>query len=184
MTISDGIFRKNLVKRTILFLICVSCTGNNDEISFINRESWNAVPPIHRKRMKKRYRQGIPFDGMCIHYSGFDTDMSLRALQQYHMIRLQYPDIAYHYVIDTRGQIYQGRETLFFSDFPEKSLRSIHICCISDLKFSSNKWLPKTQVQALKKLILQLINDFNINDKNVYFCDSTGYENLNMELQD
>jgi hypothetical protein len=178
MTISKNIIRKII---NIIFFIFWTCKGNSERITIIERNAWNAFPIIRQDRLDFCFRNGKPFDGICIHYSGFSSDISPIALQKYHMIHLRCDDIMYHYMIDSRGKIYQGRDTTYFYNMPDDQNSHIHVCCISDMKFSSTRWLTNNQRNSLNKLILQLMNDFNIISKNVYFYDSTGYENLELK---
>jgi len=177
MIITPAIFRQ-ILKLSVCVVLFWTCSENRDPLHIISRNAWNARDPVYPLQMESKRRHNIPFTGICIHYSGFSCDMDPRSLQDYQILRLGYPDINYHYIIDKRGHIYQGRDTLFFCETLHKTDPYIHLCCISDMKFSSGSWLPKKQKNSLKEMIRYLYDLYNIHGKSIFFYDSTGYEDL------
>ncbi|KUK52397.1 MAG: Putative peptidoglycan recognition protein (Probable wrong end) [Marinimicrobia bacterium 46_47] len=177
MIITPVILRR-ILKFTACLVLFWTCAENEDTPRIIPRNVWNARNPVYPRRMENRRRHNTPFTGICIHYSGFSSDMSPRSLQDYQILHLGYPDINYHYIIDTKGRIFQGRDTVFFCETRNKTDPYIHLCCISDMKFPSGSWVPDKQKNSLRKLIQYLYNLYNIHDKDIFFYDSTGYEDL------
>jgi len=173
----------HIILRRILKLICCigllwACSDNRESPEIIPREAWNARDPVHPRRMEKRRRHHVPFKGICIHYSGFSCNISPHSLQAYQILHLHYPDITYHYIINKKGNVYQGRDTAYFSETPTGADEYIHLCCVSDMKFQKGIWLPEKQAESLRKLIQYLYDLYYIPDKNIFFYDSTGYEDL------
>ncbi|MDD5581698.1 MAG: N-acetylmuramoyl-L-alanine amidase [Candidatus Marinimicrobia bacterium] len=162
---------------SILFF-CIACEKHPKTPIIISREGWHAIEPIHTIPLEKSKRNRETFDGICIHYSGFSDQISPASLQHYHIFRLQYPDVTYHFIIDRKGKIYEGRDALYFSETRQGKDTNIHICCISSLKFPPREWLPKKQKNSLQNLIYYLMNFYNINIENIFFYDSTGFEDL------
>ncbi|MDK2975865.1 MAG: hypothetical protein PWP06_340 [Candidatus Marinimicrobia bacterium] len=177
MIITPVIFRRFL-KLFACLVLFQACAENGHTPHIIPRDAWNARKPVYPQRMESIHRHNTPFTGICIHYSGFSCDMSPRLLQNYQILRLGYPDINYHYIIDKRGHIYQGRDTVFFCETRNKMDPYLHLCCISDMKFPTGSWLPDKQKNSLKKLIQYLYDVHNIHDNNIFFYDSSGYEDL------
>ncbi len=177
MTTIPGVSRK-VAETALLLWILFACSDNKGVPEVIVREEWGAREPLYLHRLEKQRRDKESFIGICIHYSGFSVSVKPRLIQQYQMMRLNYPDVAYHFLIDRKGRVFQGRDTLFFSETSRGPDRYIHLCCISDMKFSPDNWLPVQQKRSLQKLILYLIDCYSINSKNVFFYDSTGYEHF------
>ena len=76
--------------------------------TMINRADWAKMPP-NNKSTKGFYhaeRKSIQFIG--IHHDG-STDATLKSILMYHIKTNGWGDIAYHFVIDKKGRIYEGR---------------------------------------------------------------------------
>lgn len=73
-------------------------------MEIITRAQWGARPPDRVQRITWSAR-----DTYVQHYSGASRDQSVRAIQDYHMDVQGWSDIGYAFLVDWRGQIYEGR---------------------------------------------------------------------------
>lgn len=74
-------------------------------MNIISREEWGAVPPTHTAQLD------IPTRDLILHHAGSSGGGArrVRAIQRFHMESRGWSDIAYHYLIDSDGTIYEGR---------------------------------------------------------------------------
>jgi len=78
------------------------------KVTMVNRADW-AKLTVNDKSTKGFYhaeRKSIQYIG--IHHDG-STDATLKSILKYHTKTKGWGDIAYHFVIDKRGRIYEGR---------------------------------------------------------------------------
>jgi N-acetyl-anhydromuramyl-L-alanine amidase AmpD len=93
----------------LLLSSCNSGQGNN-EFKIISRNTWNALELSSSTAL---YKYNKPMKEVLariiIHHSAFSDQPGPKFLQEYQMLRMRYDDIAYHYIIGKRGEIYEGR---------------------------------------------------------------------------
>lgn len=78
-----------------------------DSMQFVTRAEWGARPPRQRTAMP------LPQRNVWVHHgtgpSGPDPAALVRSYQAYHMDSRGYSDIAYNWLVDSGGRIYEGR---------------------------------------------------------------------------
>lgn len=103
------------------------------EVAMVGRRSWRALSPRSGLQRHRPVR-------LTLHHSGVRlTDDSeapgrVRQHQRWHMIEKGHPDIDYHYLVDRRGTIYEGRDPAFRGDTQTDYDPTGHllVCCEGD----------------------------------------------------
>jgi hypothetical protein len=87
---------------------------NSSKIEIIPRSQWNARSPITNdpRRSYERYQEPLQdiLDSIVIHHAGNDRHETMRDVQDLHMDKKEAADIRYHFGIDKKGRIFEGRD--------------------------------------------------------------------------
>jgi hypothetical protein len=77
-------------------------------MDIVTREEWGAVPPTGSSTGVARL--AVPTKDLILHHAGSSGGAAtrVRAIQRYHMQSQGWGDIAYHYLIDSDGTVYEG----------------------------------------------------------------------------
>lgn len=106
------------VLRTLGFLS--TAKAHSDDPQIITRAQWGAPEPNSSDRWTPEYRQ---LEHVIIHHTAVatqgDSAASVRAVWYYHANSLGWGDIGYNYLVDTSGNIFQGRYS--DQDYAEKN---------------------------------------------------------------
>lgn len=117
--ILKGLVKNDYIKITLfaIVLYSVSCQkkANNclNKIEIISREEWGARKWKSHISMYKEYGLEKPnYEWITIHNSNLGRGVEesiIKFIQNYHMEEFGWADIGYNYVIDSAGNIYEGR---------------------------------------------------------------------------
>jgi hypothetical protein len=147
-----------------LLLTAVSRVRSREQtLHVISREEWHARPPTHA------YKPHV-IDRITIHHQAVmayryqDAKKRLRIMQYYHQHHPPdrgFADVAYHFIIDRRGRIYEGRSTAFAGETSAGYDPTGHllICLLGDFR----KQHPTRQQQrSLIALVNWAIHTFGV----------------------
>ncbi len=187
-----NLFTQNMFFGLLIF-ISILCCCETDNPNIIERKSWD----LEKKSTKKNvYKYTVNINAVLtyiiIHHSAFVSKPGPALLLQYHLDQLKYSDIAYHFIIDSNGKVYEGRAIFYMGAHAGQtkeanqladSIRlgisnlsiveakkldpdygSIGICL--DGNFNYAEPAPK-QLEALRKLLTYLISKYSINKDNI-----------------
>lgn len=163
----------------ILIILLTGCSVEPEDLTVIPRKDWNACPAFFPEKLENTRTIPVLYKGIIIHYSGFSNSLSPKEIQVYHLTKLGFADINYHYLIDSHGFIYEGRNLKYKAEKFTDYENYIHICCISDMKFYHRRWLTKKQRAALRKAVIYICKNYEIENNYIKYFDSTGYEYVN-----
>ncbi|MFW5703637.1 MAG: peptidoglycan recognition family protein [Patescibacteria group bacterium] len=136
------------------------------------RSEWNAREPLSEPEEGYYAERRRPIRYIGIHHTDTPKTYSIGPMQEYHINMKGWGDIAYHYLIDHEGNIYEGRDTSKCSDTASDSdnykgtlCSIINIALIGD--FSGSHELGETQMQALQQLTAWVAQRYDISRSNV-----------------
>lgn len=141
----------------------------------ISRKSWGARPG-QRSNMNA---SGNRYTRITVHHSadtisphldgslGSSSD-AVRRLQKYHMTNEGYGDLGYHFMIDPKGRLFQGRELTWqgahAGDF-EKNKANIGICLLGNFDMDRP---TRAALRTLEKTLKSLRSKYRISNRSVY----------------
>jgi hypothetical protein len=143
-------------------------------LKVLPRSSWGARPVI-----TSRSEPMGPIRRLTIHHSGEDEDFEaqsraataqkIRGIQRHHQRRLGWADIGYHYVVDRRGEVWQGR-ALTYQGAHAKGLANLGNIGIVVLgNYGANRQrLNEAQQQSLAVLTAKLCEHYGIPASQVF----------------
>lgn len=129
---------------------------------------WKEMSPI-----TSRMKLNPPvFHSIAIHHTAMKTPINsdmlriLRSIQRYHIKSKGWGDIAYHYLIDPHGKIYQGRELKYVADTSTDfdPTGYINICLMGNFENVEAEQKAKT---SLVSFLSALLIKHNLTAKNV-----------------
>lgn len=93
----------------------------------IRRSAWGASPPTSPLEPDWYY------DSIVVHYTGHQNLTTPHAIQAYDIEHDHFDDVAYHYIIEPGGLIYEGRELIYKGSHVKlQNTGKIGIACIGD----------------------------------------------------
>jgi hypothetical protein len=95
--------------------------------NIIRRSVWGAMPPTSPL---------VPdwgYDSIVVHYTGHNNLTTPHAIQGYDIEHDHFDDIAYHYIIEPGGLVYEGRELIYKGSHTyQQNTGKIGIVCVGD----------------------------------------------------
>lgn len=109
-------------------------------VPVIGRRAWGALAPRSGRERHRPVR-------LTLHHSGVRlTDPAaapgrVRQHQRFHMLEKGHPDIDYHYLVDRRGNVYEGRDPSFRGDTQTDYDPTGHllVCCEGDYQGTTGR---------------------------------------------
>jgi hypothetical protein len=131
-----------------------------------SRESWQAKQPTGPYEPHVLTRITIHHQALVFHVRD-DAKRRLRIMQQYHQHPTKgFVDIAYHFIIDRRGNIYEGRPVAYAGEASVGYDPTGHllICLLGDFR---KQYPTRWQRNALVALLSWAIREFNLSKKTI-----------------
>jgi hypothetical protein len=137
------------------------------ELKIISREEWKAKPPAGKMTPQTPVKIGIHHTA-SVHTEKDSAPAQLRSIQASHMGKgTNWPDIAYHYFIDAKGQIYKGRADEFKGDTrTEYNPQGFVLVCVLG-NFEEQK-PNQAQLDALTDMVAYLMQKYQVPIDQVY----------------
>jgi hypothetical protein len=113
----------------------------------VTRAEWGAKPPKSVKKI------ATPTPRLWLHHSGSEQHgkAGVRAIQAYHMASKGWSDIAYSFLVDEDGTIYEGRGVGIAGAHTEGDNSNSHgICALGNY---DNRKPPQALIRFLRELI-------------------------------
>jgi len=111
---------------TVIIINPTSQPSPTPALTIISRDQWGARPPNHEAANEFGFATSVTdltwyvypndlveaYSTVAIHHSAIslDTDETMKSVQDLHMDTNHWADVGYHYVIDKKGIIYEGRD--------------------------------------------------------------------------
>ncbi|MCE1187906.1 MAG: peptidoglycan recognition protein family protein [Ignavibacteria bacterium] len=144
-----------------VFVLSVVLYGQCDSVRILPREAWNALPP-------KPFKNHVPVR-ITIHHEGtfFDgvketAEAHISTVQKWGMSEARnWVDIPYHFLIDNKGRIFEGRNVFTVGETNTDYNPEGHLL-ISLLGNFEEQELPAAQLESLICLIVDCCKKFSI----------------------
>jgi tetratricopeptide (TPR) repeat protein len=140
-------------------------------VTVLPRVAWNAKVARAKdlEPMTRVHRVTVHHSGEVTNV-GNETDVAnlLRAIQNTHQNGERYADIGYHFLIDARGRIWQGRDLRFQGAHAGNgalNAGNVGVCLLGDFDKQS---LPVAQAKALVAVLDALRKRYGVRRENVY----------------
>ena len=141
-------------------------TGPVSQPQILPRRSWNAGSPNPRKLDPM-----VRIDRLTIHHSATMSRSTnqgavatqIHGFQQFHMGDKSWGDIAYHFLIDPAGRVWEGRDLRYQGAHAggTNNVHNVGICLLG--KFTADGQQPTTpQITAMEQLVASLVNRYSI----------------------
>lgn len=135
------------------------------------RTSWNARPPKAKdlEPLTRVFRITVHHSGEITNV-GNETDVSnlLRAIQNTHQNGERYADIGYHFLIDAKGRVWQGRDLKYQGAHAGNgalNAGNVGVCLLGDFDKQS---LPVAQAKSLITVLDALRKRYGVRRENIY----------------
>jgi hypothetical protein len=134
-------------------------------LNIISRSEWGAAP------LKGEGTEHVP-KRITIHHSGVVYEgvpaalEYLKGIQRYHQEDKQWIDIAYHYLIDLNGHIYEGRPEHLVGDTATdyNPHEHLNICLLGNYEEQTP---DRSQIESMSRLIADLCLKYDISPKTI-----------------
>ena len=149
----------------------MACLNDSGRIQAYSRTKWHAksIIPSRMKMMN-----GV--ERITVHHEGNpkpnfattpeEVEKSLLQIQKVHFKTLRAGDIAYHYIIDRAGRIWQGRNIIYQGAHAKhNNSHNVGIMCLGNFEIQSPSGL---QVASLELLCRSLMKGYGVSPSKLY----------------
>jgi len=163
---------------TLLSLIMFGCQGiaqtsppapERLKLKIMSREEWGAKPPVGEMSRQEPKRITIHHTA-TLQKPGRPLKEKLRALQEFSQkedkldngkLKPAWPDVPYHFYIDCRGGVAEGRDVNCVGDTNTEYDPSGHVLVVLEGNFEEEKVTPE-QWTALLQLVSELASRYHV----------------------
>ncbi len=142
--------------------------------TFLPRATWRADPAVPKRLTQ---HEG-PWSRLTIHHSAeyagllrgkgaSESASAIQSIQGYHMDEKGYGDIAYHFLVDPSGRVFEGRSLAWQGAHAggTNNVRNIGVCLLGDFDREAP---TRASLDALARLVAQLRDTHGIAANRVY----------------
>lgn len=149
--------------------------SENSTIKMIRREAWGALPPnldapgerglfdpVTNPSGWLVYSEPLAdlLNTVVIHHSALDLSYGPLKVQKLHLEQKGYADVGYHYLIDSQGQVYEGRKiNVRGAHTGGYNTGTVGIVLLGNFELAAP---PDLQIHSAKKLVRFLIMQYGI----------------------
>lgn len=130
------------------------------ELAVVCRAEWGAAAP-RPGLLPHKIRVITIHHSATIQKENQNVRKRIRSFQAWHQNHLRFPDIAYHFLIDRQGIVYQGRDPSFQVDTPTdyKPEGHLSICLIGNFEIQAP---DARQVESLVRMISWAMEEYGV----------------------
>ena len=148
----------------------IAAAPTPSRISVVRRGSWGsaAAVPSRMVAMERPRRITIHHSALFCGRSPQNCNAILRSIQRTHIQQRGWGDIGYHFLIDPRGRVLEGRQLKYqgaHAGGPQVNRGNIGICLLGNFQPGTRERVQRpsiAQLQALETLVSTLSARFNV----------------------
>ena len=129
-------------------------------IEALCRDAWGAAPPVGSFQEHEIERMTVHHTARLLSENR-DAPAAVRGHQRFHQLDRGWPDIAYHFIIDLEGNIYECRPVSAVGDTGTNYDPTGHflVCCEGDF---NEQPLPAAQEESLVNVLAWAASEFGV----------------------
>jgi hypothetical protein len=134
-------------------------------IEALCRESWGAASPVGEFREHEIERMTVHHTARLL-ANNRDAPEAIRGHQRFHQLDRGWPDIAYHFIIDIEGNVYECRPVTAVGDTGTNYDPTGHflVCCEGNF---NEQALPAAQQAALVDVLAWAATEFGVDPETI-----------------
>ena len=134
-------------------------------IEVLCRDAWGAAAPVGGFRSHEIERLTVHHTARLL-AENRDAPTAVRGHQRFHQLDREWPDIAYHFIVDLEGNVYECRPVTAVGDTGTNYDPTGHflVCCEGNF---NEQPLPSAQQQALVNVLAWAAAEFKVDPETI-----------------